>query len=114
MRTRSTADERARECGCPPWVEECTHKGRLVVALASPQSLRAEAKVRKIFLPKGWRFRWSVYGPACWAKGGPDAPNATGMTLPRTGPGTTAFGGDEKRCRAEFDRRAVQLVGGTA
>ena len=25
MKARSTADERARECGCPSWVKSCVH-----------------------------------------------------------------------------------------
>ena len=67
MKARSTADERARECGCPDWVEPCVHFDGQILILTrgsdAPPHNPPECELRK-YCPSEYHVNLGThYGP---------------------------------------------------
>ena len=97
-----------RECGCPPWVEQCVHFDGAVVVLTSPASVFAEG-MRRGLNPKR-QPRWAVYGPAFW-EAELDSSISTGLVDANGDSANYLFVEDEYAARDEFRRREALLVG---
>ena len=96
-----------KPCGCPDWatwVVRCEHKGRRVVAMASPASIKAWAKERWSLALPPRPLRWAILGPAVWDKAVAASLGSTGLHA-----NGSVFFGDKKDAEAEFRRRVKML-----
>ena len=98
-----------KPCGCPnwaTWVVRCEHKGRRVVALASPASRMAWGKERWDIRPIPKLTRWAVVGPAVWDVAVASEVGSSGLKGDAT---MIIFHGTKKDAEAEFRRRVEML-----
>ena len=93
---------RARECGCPPWVEQCAHWDRQIINIGGPIQLHFHN--HGDWLDTSFSVRTTLGFEPC--------PKAGCPAILIDGNRTDRLFLDQQAARAEFDRRAAQLVGG--
>jgi hypothetical protein len=105
-----TTAERVRECGCPVWVEPCVHfDGQVLWLMDGVGAVRSHASTCERFPGSDWPAsrRYAVaLGPESGL--GPCDVCDQGTFIEEQ---FTTTGSILRDARAEFDRRATQLLG---